>query len=679
MDNRFVSIRIKLALAFALLVAANGLFAYLYFPARAEESAKAWAHARALDLALVLADGVRAGLDFDQPDSVANVLKGLEAAEGSVYAAVYGKDGNRFQTWREAAVPEQRLRLTERTLTIEQDGILHAAARIYPPPSDDPSLVQIGLSLARLEQEGRDNRLMVGLIALVLIVAGVVFGWLVGRFLARPLRSLSDVAGRIVATGDLTVKIDVRSNDEVGRLATSFAMMVEWLRGVVGSLNTMSGSLANVTERLTATGATVANGAGVIRQQLVESTTRMAAMRGSLDGVAAHIDALQRSATQGAATIVEMATVNDEVAKKAQAMAEAVGQTAKTVERITEAFAGTARNIEELNQTLLDTASAMTEIDVSISEVGQRAGETAHLSETVSSDATTGAEALERTVHGIRDIQESSRLAQGVITRLGESVAKINTILNVIEEVTQQTNLLALNAAIIAAQAGEAGTGFGVVADEIKVLANRTGDSTTEISSLIAAIRDESQQAQVAMEAGMRNVREGVQLGDAAREALKAITDSSTRARTMVRAIAQATEEQARGTRHVADAIQRISQTVQQLNTASREQARRSSEVLETTNRARLLTQQVDRSSHEQAIGSKQVIESIEAMRQVVEQVADAQAQQSEAAQQVLGAVDAIQDVVTSQAQAVTDLEATLGTLRAQADKLRSEIARFRT
>jgi methyl-accepting chemotaxis protein len=539
-------------------------------------------------------------------------------------------------------------------------------------------VLAVGFSVDRLEQERRANRWTVGLVALVLTLIGIGIGWVVGTVLVKPVATLTAMTGRIVETGDLGVTIDVVSNDEVGRLAASFREMVDWLRGVVTSLNAVTGSMGRVTERLGVAGATVTSGTAIIRERMRESITAITEMRRSLEGLAENVDALQRGAQQGGASIVQMATVNDEVAKKTQAMAEAVDQTAKTVERITEAFTGTAHNIEELNQTLLETASAMTEIDMSISEVGQRASETAHLSETVSGNAGQGVEVLERTVRGIQNIQESSTFAAGVITRLGESVSKIGTILSVIDEVTQQTNLLALNAAIIAAQAGEAGTGFGVVADEIKVLANRTGDSTTEINLLIQAIRDESQQAQTAMDDGTKNVHEGVELGEAARTALSTIAESADRARTMIRGIAQATEEQVRGTRHVAAAIQRISQTLQQLSTASSEQAKRSSEVMENTNRARLLTQAVDRSSHEQAVGSKQVISSIETIRQTVEQVAGAQRAQSQTSAKVLSAVEAIQQVVVSQGEAVGDLESTISTLKAQTDKLAAEVSRFR-
>src|ERR1041384_5551262 len=100
----------------------------------------------------------------------------------------------------------------------------------------------------------------------------------------------------------------------------------------------------------------------------------------------------------------------------------------------------------------------------------------------------------------------SSRTAGDVIRQLGERIAAIGNILNVIDDVAEQTSLLALNAAIIAAQAGEHGRGFAVVADEIKDLAERTGASTKEIAELIRSVQDESRNAVAAMKIGRAHV-----------------------------------------------------------------------------------------------------------------------------------------------------------------------------
>ena len=123
---------------------------------------------------------------------------------------------------------------------------------------------------------------------------------------------------------------------------------------------------------------------------------------------------------------------------------------------------------------------------MAVKQIDGLAAQTAAMSEEVARDSEGGAGAVQSTIQGIGKIREISRQAAEVIERLSRRAREIGRILTVIEDVTEETNLLALNAAIIAAQAGEHGRGFGVVAEEIQELAEQTGSSTTEISSIPA-------------------------------------------------------------------------------------------------------------------------------------------------------------------------------------------------
>jgi len=187
---------------------------------------------------------------------------------------------------------------------------------------------------------------------------------------------------------------------------------------------------------------------------------------------------------------------------------------------------------------------------------------------------------------------------------------------------------LALNAAIIAAQAGEHGRGFAVVADEIKALAERTGASTKEIADLIKTVQTESKNAVTAISEGVHAVEEGVQLGHNAEAALLKIVESAKRSTLMIKAIAQATVEQAKGSKQVTNSISRIAETVQQIALATSEQAKGSEQIMKSAERMRAITQQVERSTEEQNRGGQQVTQAVENIRESIDRLSRAQESQ---------------------------------------------------
>jgi methyl-accepting chemotaxis protein len=341
--------------------------------------------------------------------------------------------------------------------------------------------------------------------------------------------------------------------------------------------------------------------------------------------ISASVEGLSHSAEESSSSILEMVAINNEVRENIHNLALSVQETTTAIEEMTFSSKEVAKNIEELSTAAEETAASMNQMDVSIGQVETNANETSKLSETVSRDAETGVAAIKQTIQGIDKIKDSSRIAAEVIGNLGQRISEIGNILNVIDDVAEQTNLLALNAAIIAAQAGEHGRGFAVVADEIKALAERTGASTKEIAELVKTIQDQSRRATNVMSQGVDNVEEGVRLGHNAEDALRKIVDSAKRSTLMIQAIAQATVEQAKGSKQVTNAISRIAETVQQIAYATAEQAKGSEHIMQSAERMRGITQQVERSADEQNRGGRQITQSIENIREVADQISHAQ------------------------------------------------------
>lgn len=375
-----------------------------------------------------------------------------------------------------------------------------------------------------------------------------------------------------------------------------------------GFFEEMGYSLSNLSELLTNQSAA-----------LGELNSNEESNRQFFQTVSESVEHLGQRSEDSASSIIEMVTINNEVRENIHNLSLSLQETTSAIEEMTFSSKEVANNIEELSTAAEDTAAAMNQMDMAINQVETNANETSKLSETVTSDAEIGVNAIKQTIQGIDRIKESSRVAADVIGNLGQKINEIGIILNVIDDVAEQTNLLALNAAIIAAQAGEHGRGFAVVADEIKALAERTGGAIREIADLIKSIQQESRNAISVMSRGVEDVEDGVRLGHNAEDALRNIVDSAKRSTLMIQNIAQATVEQARGSKQTNNAISRIAEQVQQIALATQEQAKGADHIMSMAERIKAITQHVERSADEQKRGGLAVTQSIEAIRELVE------------------------------------------------------------
>ncbi len=418
------------------------------------------------------------------------------------------------------------------------------------------------------------------------------------------------------------------------------------LRDARAAMQTLSASTRHLSESV-----------GRQRSLSEQSSASIRALADSLRQIAQHVEVLAASAEESSSSIMEMTATNDEVAENIVELAGSVRETVASIEEMAFSIKEVAKNVDALSLTAEETSSSMNEMDVSIDQVQSNANETARLSEEVAQDAERGAESILKTIGEIYRIKESTQEAVSVIANLGSRIDAIGQILNVIDDVAEQTNLLALNAAIIAAQAGEHGKGFAVVADEIKDLAERAGASTKEIADLIKTIQSESKNAIAAVERGAHNVDRGVEVSNEAERALKKILESSQKSTNMVRAIARATVEQAKGSKQVTDAIGRIAETVQQIAAATAQQARGSELIMNGSEKMRTIAQQVERSSQEQTRGGRQMSQAIESISSMVSQLNTAHRAQKESTEEALDCTKQLDEATTAQDSAIRELQ----------------------
>jgi methyl-accepting chemotaxis protein len=200
---------------------------------------------------------------------------------------------------------------------------------------------------------------------------------------------------------------------------------------------------------------------------------------------------------------------------------------------------------EEMSQTVLDIAKNTSSIETSAIDTTKLAKD--------------GEIVVNKSVDKVKSIAHTIDQSAQLVKSLGERSNQIGEIVTVINDIADQTNLLALNAAIEAARAGEQGRGFAVVADEVRKLAERTGNSTAEIGDMVKSIQNEVHQVVVSMENITKEVKAGVDLSAQAGDVLRNIVESADKLHLMVQQIASATEEMASTSEEINKDIEMIS------------------------------------------------------------------------------------------------------------------------
>ncbi|XZG68767.1 methyl-accepting chemotaxis protein [Chitinibacteraceae bacterium HSL-7] len=201
-------------------------------------------------------------------------------------------------------------------------------------------------------------------------------------------------------------------------------------------------------------------------------------------------------------------------------------QVGHDVTRSVSSLSATSRAMSENAESVSESASAMAagieEVTVSVNHVADRATECDQSARSAGDYARHGGHVIDETIAKINAIHHQARDSAERIDALQQQAADIGTVVATIKDIADQTNLLALNAAIEAARAGEQGRGFAVVADEVRKLAERTSQSTQQITATISAIQQEAGAAVASMQQMVTQVDAGV---DAARVASTAIGD----------------------------------------------------------------------------------------------------------------------------------------------------------
>jgi methyl-accepting chemotaxis protein len=262
-----------------------------------------------------------------------------------------------------------------------------------------------------------------------------------------------------------------------------------------------------------------------------------------------------------------------------QNLVRTVNQSLLALDQSTQQLNQSARNTSQsmqLQQSETDmVATAVTEMGATIHEIAQTTENTADKAQATNSHAVKGMEQVASTVTQVQQL--SARLADAAETavQLDADSVTIGSVLEVIRTIADQTNLLALNAAIEAARAGEQGRGFAVVADEVRMLATKTQDSTKQIELIIRALQQRSKAIVAVMQQCQQQGEQSAHQGQTAMLLLREITADVSLIMDMTTQIAAAIEEQS----HVAAEVNKNVVSIRDLSEDTLQGAKQNHEI----------------------------------------------------------------------------------------------------
>lgn len=510
----------------------------------------------------------------------------------------------------------------------------------------------------------------------VVSILGIILIHFIIIYLLRHMKTVLKVLGR-VGSGDLSARVNVPTRDEFLDLANHLNSTLIQLSAIIGRVDQSYQSISQANESINRVYNDVQEGidqqAG-LASETMESVTSNKKM---IDEVTGGIQVLENSSNDSFSSIMEMGASIEEVSSLSDSLFNSVNETNTAIEELSNSIEQISENLVSLSGAAEETAGAMNEMSASIVEVRGNAESTAKDAVQMTRVAEEGAEVSRNARDGMGAIKESSAQVSRTISLVSDRIEEIDEILRFITDITGKTNLLALNAAIIAAQAGAQGKGFGVVADEINGLAQNTKAQTNRIAEVIEGLRDEVARTKEAVEDSNRKVDEGVGLTDEVIKSLEGIMESTMLVSHRIEEIAQTTSEQASTSNRVMVTTQNLTEAVGNIKALSEQQSEAGDKLLQMSRLIHQAAEKVKMSTEEQTQTSQQINQDLTKITDTVKNISESTQIQVANGAKVLQMTEELTGVIKRNKETVHGLQGVIEELKQRMGVLHQDLEIF--
>ncbi len=513
---------------------------------------------------------------------------------------------------------------------------------------------------------------------MMLLSVGVVMMFLFNTNVKKPVARINRAIEKITM-GDLTTDVPDLGENEIGSIAKGLRFLIERLSGTVMRFNSLSGNVLTAVGQLTTA---LRNVGEASKRQTTSIDGIVSAIRAANDyqkKSSENTDKLSRGSSENVSSLLEMKAVAGEIALSTGRLFSSTEDSYIMLTEMSQIAAAIAESAGEVSHAVENTSASVEEISASLNTVRDNTKKSSELTAGVIELLTGGTVAVADAIEAMEKIVTEVNYSAKIIDRLEERSKDIEKVLSVIKEVTEKTNLLSLNAAILAAQAGEYGKGFSVVADEIRSLSDRTSSSAKNIADIVRMIQTEIEAAVSAIRSGVKKVEDGKGLifksGEAMGETLEAARISSQ----MAKVVEKATEEQAEGLNQIRMSMENVRAMIEQVAKVTEEEKKGSSYMLESISEIKEVAELVKKGTEEHAVGTNVISKNLELTLDMVSQINQSAQNQLKTNQEIISAVEQMKHAAISAVRDMEEVTLSFGTLRKEVEVLKKETEIFRT